>query len=342
MRLRPCPARGHRARGHPRNKLGAAATVEYAAGVRRSGETIPSMFDDHARRSKPPGSRSRGRGRVRSRPCEPAAAARRWSMLVLGERPDMSGEVASRASLDLPGRQQELLEAVVGAGQARGARAGQRPPAEHHLGGRARARDPRGLVAGHRGRQRRRRRAVRRRQPRRQAAGHLAAHAGQVPVYYAHNLTHQPETARRLHLALLGRAQHAALSVRLRPELHELRLLEPEARAADDGEGRRHRRACRCDVARTPARRAGDEVVQLYIHQQAGSASRPVRELKGFRARRPGAGREADGHVPARPERAALLERGRAGSGCRRRRTFDVWVGTDSNARLHSTFKIVP
>ena len=26
-----------------------------------------------------------------------------------------------------------------------------------------------------------------------------------------------------------------------------------------------------------------DEVVQLYIHQQYGSSSRPVRELKGFR-----------------------------------------------------------
>ena len=27
---------------------------------------------------------------------------------------------------------------------------------------------------------------------------------------------------------------------------------------------------------------AGDEVVQLYIHQKAGSDSRPMRELKGF------------------------------------------------------------
>lgn len=27
---------------------------------------------------------------------------------------------------------------------------------------------------------------------------------------------------------------------------------------------------------------AGDEVVQLYIHQKAGSDSRPLRELKGF------------------------------------------------------------
>jgi beta-glucosidase len=28
--------------------------------------------------------------------------------------------------------------------------------------------------------------------------------------------------------------------------------------------------------------RAADEVAQLYIHQRYGSASRPVRELKGF------------------------------------------------------------
>ncbi len=28
---------------------------------------------------------------------------------------------------------------------------------------------------------------------------------------------------------------------------------------------------------------AGDEVVQLYIHQQVSSVTRPVKELKGFR-----------------------------------------------------------
>ena len=31
------------------------------------------------------------------------------------------------------------------------------------------------------------------------------------------------------------------------------------------------------------AQREADEVVQLYVHQRSGSASRPVRELKGFR-----------------------------------------------------------
>jgi len=38
-------------------------------------------------------------------------------VLTLGERPDMSGEAASRAHLGLPGRQQELLEAVVNTGK---------------------------------------------------------------------------------------------------------------------------------------------------------------------------------------------------------------------------------
>ena len=36
------------------------------------------------------------------------------------------------------------------------------------------------------------------------------------------------------------------------------------------------------DVTNTGDREA-DEVVQLYIHQRHGTASRPVRELKGFR-----------------------------------------------------------
>ena len=39
------------------------------------------------------------------------------AILALGERPDMSGEAASRAHLGLPGRQEELLEAVVRTGK---------------------------------------------------------------------------------------------------------------------------------------------------------------------------------------------------------------------------------
>ena len=47
------------------------------------------------------------------------AAARRADLVILtlGESPDMSGEAASRANLGLPGRQEELLEAVVATGK---------------------------------------------------------------------------------------------------------------------------------------------------------------------------------------------------------------------------------
>jgi beta-glucosidase len=47
------------------------------------------------------------------------AAAKRADLVILtlGESPDMSGEAASRATLGLPGRQQELLEAIVNTGK---------------------------------------------------------------------------------------------------------------------------------------------------------------------------------------------------------------------------------
>jgi beta-glucosidase len=47
------------------------------------------------------------------------AAANRADIVIaaLGETPAMSGEAASRATLDLPGNQQRLLEAVAAAGK---------------------------------------------------------------------------------------------------------------------------------------------------------------------------------------------------------------------------------
>jgi beta-glucosidase len=48
------------------------------------------------------------------------AAAKRADLVILtlGEAPDMSGEAASRSDLGLPGRQQELLEAIVNTGKS--------------------------------------------------------------------------------------------------------------------------------------------------------------------------------------------------------------------------------
>ena len=66
--------------------------------------------------------RSKGVGILKGRDEEIAAAvtaAKRADLvlLTLGESPEMSGEAASRSSLGLPGRQQELLEAIVNTGR---------------------------------------------------------------------------------------------------------------------------------------------------------------------------------------------------------------------------------
>jgi beta-glucosidase len=66
--------------------------------------------------------RARGGGILKSSDEEIAvavAAAKRADLVILtlGESPEMSGEAASRAHLGLPGRQQELLEAIVNAGK---------------------------------------------------------------------------------------------------------------------------------------------------------------------------------------------------------------------------------
>jgi beta-glucosidase len=85
--------------------------------------------------------------------------------------------------------------------------------------------------------------------------------------------------------------------------------------------------------------RAGDEVVQMYTHQRAGSASRPMRELKGF----------ARVHLEAGEKRVVTLELRAAELAFwspETRRTeveageFDVWIGTDSAAKEHAMFEV--
>jgi beta-glucosidase len=82
-----------------------------------------------------------------------------------------------------------------------------------------------------------------------------------------------------------------------------------------------------------------DEVVQLYIHQRYGTASRPVRELKGFRRISLAAGESQSCEFTVGPAerrywnpiaRDWVLDPS----------TFDVWVGGDSTAELGTTFEV--
>ena len=88
-------------------------------------------------------------------------------------------------------------------------------------------------------------------------------------------------------------------------------------------------------------RRAGDEVVQIYIHQRAGSASRPVRELKGFERVSLAPGQKKTVHFSlgkdelsfSSPQEKRWVEESE---------NFDVWIGGDSTAVPHATFQVTP
>ncbi len=95
---------------------------------------------------------------------------------------------------------------------------------------------------------------------------------GQVPMILGHTTLPRAGEAGA---ALLGRGEHAAVPVRARAVLRAVRLRRPHRRPDGDTVTRQ------VTVTNTSDRDA-DEVVQLYVHQRHGTASRPVRELKGF------------------------------------------------------------
>ncbi len=84
-------------------------------------------------------------------------------------------------------------------------------------------------------------------------------------------------------------------------------------------------------------KREATETVQLYIHDRAGSVTRPVKQLKGFKkvTLKPGEKEQVTMVLNAKDlaffnGSAYVVEPGE----------FDIWVGTNSADGLHSQFKI--
>jgi beta-glucosidase len=161
---------------------------------------------------------------------------------------------------------------------------------------------------------------------------------GQVPVFYAHNLTQDPDTAPGFKSRYWD-----GLSSPLYPfgyglsyskfAFSNLALSQAEIKVGGA-------LTVSVDVENTGTR-PGDEVAQLYIHQRAGRASRPEREMKGFERIALAPGEKKTVHFtlgrnelsywsPADKRWVEDPER------------FDVWVGEDSNAKLHGEFKVNP
>jgi beta-glucosidase len=270
---------------------------------------------------------------------EAVAIAKRADLVitVLGENADMAGEAASRSSLDLPGRQEELLKAVAALGKPvvlvllNGRPLSITWAAEHvpaileawepgSEGGNAIA----DLLFGDAN-------------PGGKLPVTFPRDARHMPLYYARNLTHAPEGS-----PMYASRYWDSLPTPLYPfgfglsyttfSIDNLRLSAAQVKVGQSV-------SVTVEVTNT-GQVAGDEVVQLYIHQKAGSDSRPMRELKGFE------------RVTLQPGEVKLvtfrlgpgeLEYWSTNSGrwIQEAAEFDIWVGADSSATLHAELAVV-
>ncbi len=319
-----------------RNKLGSGVRVDYAKGpdIKRD---IPSMFDEFMPGPKKPPETPAEAEEQFNKAVETARGAD-VAVLVLGELANMSGEAASRSSLDLPGRQEQLLESIVALAK---------PVVLVLMNGRplsiswAAAHVPAILEAWYPGAE----------------GGNAVADVlfgdanpggklpiswpravGKVPVFYAHNLTHEPEDSPRFKSRYWDSPSSPlypfgyGLSY-TKFAFSNLHLSQSQARIGQA-------LGVSVDVENTGGR-AGDEVAQLYIHQRAGSASRPVRELKGFERITLAPGEKKTVQFTLGKEELSFWSP-QEKKWVEEPEDFDLWVGEDSTATLHTSFKINP
>ena len=98
-----------------RDQAGPGTEIEYAQGVQIS-RKFPSPFAG-LMRGKRPDVWNEDQAKTEFTKAVQEARDADLTLLVMGESQDMSGEMASRESLDLPGRQEQLLEAAVATGK---------------------------------------------------------------------------------------------------------------------------------------------------------------------------------------------------------------------------------
>jgi beta-glucosidase len=260
------------------------------------------------------------------------------AILVLGELANMSSEAGSRSTLELPGLQEQLLEQVVALGK---------PTVLVIVGGRPvninwASKNVPAIVEAW--------------QPGSESGNAIAdilfgdavpggklpvswpRSAGQEPLYYSHTLTHQPEGSQQF----TSRYWEGPSSP-LYPfgyglsyttfSISNLKLGKTELRAGEQMD-------ITADVDNTGTV-AGDEVVQLYIHQRAGSTSRPVRELKGFERIALKPGEKKTVHFKLGKNELTYWSSSKR-DWVTETEEFDVWAGSDSTAKEHAIFKVVP
>jgi beta-glucosidase len=212
-----------------------------------------------------------------------AAQAADQIVLALGESREMSGEAASRSTLDLPGRQEELIRAIKAA-------APNKPLVVVLFNGRPLALDdivgdiPALLEAWFPGVQ----------------GGPAVADVlfgkvnpggklpvtfprrlGQVPIYYNHEQTGRPCNAGSKYNSRHRDIPSCAPLFEFGYGLSYTTFEVSDLQLSSTTVGKNGRIKATVTVTNTGGR-AGDDVVQLYLHDPVATISQPVRRLRGF------------------------------------------------------------
>jgi beta-glucosidase len=296
---------------------------------------FPSLFDNiQGKKLQPPPSAAE----IADWIARTKAAAEKAEVViaVLGELKDMSSENESRASLDLPGVQQQMLETVAQTGKPIVLVLENGRPLDIRW---AVAHVPAILEAWYPGTE----------------GGNAVADvlfgdvnpggklpvswpraAGQEPLYYNHNLTHEPEdrpnfTSRYWDLSSKPLYPFGYGLSYTTFKFANVRLSESSIKRDDSTE-------VSVDVTNTGSV-PGDAVAQVYIHQRSGSASRPVRQLKGFRRINLKPGESQTLKFPLGKDELQFWSP-QAKEWVVEPATFDVWAGEDSTANLHAEFVV--
>ena len=210
-----------------------------------------------------------------------AAKAADQVVLALGESREMSGEAASRSVIDLPGKQQELIDAIKATGK---------PFVVVLFNGRpltlekVAASAPAILEAWFPGVQ----------------AGNAVADVlfgkvnpggklpvsfpltlGQVPIYYNHEPTGRPCDATQKYNSRYRDLNTCSPLYEFGYGLSYTTFSITNLRLGSASTSSNGSLTASVEVTNTGSR-AGDEVVQLYIHDPVASISQPVRRLRGF------------------------------------------------------------
>jgi beta-glucosidase len=258
------------------------------------------------------------------------------AIIVVGESAEMSGEAASRSSLDLPGRQLDLIKAIHATGK---------PYVVVLMNGRPLTinwiaeNSPAVLETWFAGTQ----------------AGNAISdvlfgdvnpggklpvtfprNTGQIPIYYNYKNTGRPPdvnnkyTSKYLDVPVTPLFPFGFGLSYTQFQFTNLQLSTAKIRA--DG-----RLSVSVEVENT-GKRAGDEVVQLYVRDVAASRTRPVRELKGFERVTLNAGEKRRVTFTLTPEQLGFYNREmrfvvEPGE-------FKIFVGNSSVGGLEASFEV--